>query len=196
MAFDYSQLPPEAQATMRAGLLMQQMARDPESARALQPIADRAAKKVNPTHQTAEEIAAPFVQQVLAAVDQKLAERDSKDAVKQTSARLEQQIAAAMENEGFTQEGIKNILETMQSKGIADFETAKKAYRFDNPAPTETPRSVSDSMYWNVDKNMQVGDAKSFFFPEGVPTITENPEAWEKETALKYLNGGVALPNS
>lgn len=195
--FDYSTLPPAAQATLRAGLLMQQILKDPASARQLQGIADKAAKAVNPTHQTAEEVAAPFVERVLQAVDQKFAALENKTAAAATTARLEQQINDAMTKEGFTEEGIKNILETMKTKGIADFDTAKKAYRFDNPAPDPSAsRTVSDSMYWNVDKNMQVGDAKSFFFPDGVPTITENPDAWEKETALKFLNNEIGLPTS
>ncbi len=193
---EFGRLAPEAQATIRAGLLMQQLLADADSARTILPLVDKVAKKSNPAHITVEEQAQPFIDRALAAVDAKLAERDKKAQEEQAVASLQAQIDAAKANDGFTDEGVKNVLKLMQDKGIGDFDSAKKAYRYDNPDPSATPRGASDQMNWNTYESMGAGDQKPFFFPDGVPSITDSPEAWEREMALKYLRGDVALPTS
>lgn len=193
---EFAALSPQAQATLRAGVLMQNLLADADSARQILPMVDKAAKKVNPAHQTLEEQAAPIVERVMKEVETKISARDKKFEEDSAVARLNAQIKAAKETDGFTDEGIQNVLKLMQDKGVGDFEIALKAYRSDHPAQPATPPASHDQMRWNAFETMQSGDQKPFFFPDGIPSITENPEAWEREQALNYLNGRVALPTS
>lgn len=195
-----SSLSPDAQArvvaTLRAGDLMQKMLSDSDAARQILPLADKAAKKFNPAHVTVEEQAQPIVDRVMKEIETKISARDKKSEEEQAVAHLNSQISDAKKNNGFTDEGIQKVLKLMQDKGIGDFELALKAYRYDNPAQPETPLASTTQMRWNTFETMNAGDQKGFFFPEGIPSITENPEAWEREMALKYLNGDVSLPTS
>ncbi len=193
---EFAALPPEAQATLRAGLLMQQLLADSDAARQLLPMVDKAAKKINPGYITTEEQAAPIVERVTKELEAKFTARDKKAEEDAAVSRITSQIADAKSKDGFTDEGISNVLKMMQDKGIGDFESAKKAYRYDNPAPAESAPMSSTQMNWNAFETMAAGDQKPFFFPDGIPSITENPEAWERETSLKYLNNQVSLPTS
>jgi len=193
---EFAALPPEAQATLRAGLLMQNLLADNEAARQILPMVDKAAKKLNPSYITTEEQAAPIVDRVVKQIDEKLSARDKKAEEEAAVSRLNKQIEDAKSSDGFTDEGIQNVLKLMQEKGIGDFESAKKVYRFDNPAPSQAAPTSSTQMNWNAYETMQSGDNKNFFFPEGVPSITDSPEKWEREMALKYLDGQVSLPTS
>ena len=194
-AEEFAALSPQAQATLRAGLLMQQILADAEGAKAISPIVERAAKKLNPALQTTEELAAPYVEKALQQVRDEFAKRDKKSEEERAVTTLQSQIASAKEQDGLTDEGVANILKQMQDKGVGDFETAKKAYLHDRPAQPSTPGS-SDQMHWNAFETMSSGDQKPFFFPEGIPSITDRPDVWEREMALKYLNGQVELPTS
>lgn len=181
--------------TVQAGELMQALLTDAEAARAVIPLVDKVAKKKNPAHVTTEEIAAPIVERALAQVDAKLAERDKKSADERASADLAARMEHYRANESFTDEGIAGVLAIMKDKGVADFDIAAREYRREHPAPAAATPGVSpDRMDWNVMGEMQRGSEKSFFFPDGGPSIAENPEAWERQTALDYLNNRVALP--
>lgn len=193
---EYAKLPPEAQATIRAGVLMQQLLSDPDAAKQLMPLVDKAAKRANPAHVTVEEQAAPIVERVLKQVDEKLAARTKDELDNAAKTKLEAQIAAAKADRGFTDEGIKNILTMMQQQNIGDFDAAVKAYLFDHPPTPAAPPGNGDRMDWGFYHQIQKGDAKPFFFPDGEASITENPEAWERETALKYLKREIDLPTS
>src|ERR1700690_3606553 len=107
-------LSPQAQATLRAGVLMQQMLSDTEAARAIQPIVERAAKKANPSYMTAEDVAAPIVARVRKEFEDKFAERDKKAEDDRAVANLQAQINAAKSSDGLTDEGIANILTQMK----------------------------------------------------------------------------------
>lgn len=194
----FSALPPEAQATLRAGVLMQAILQDAEAAKTLTPLADKAAKKLNPSHQTAEEVAAPFVAAVRSEFTAELTKRDKQAAEERATTELQSRIATWKSDHSLTDEGVTNILKTMQDKGVADFDIAAKAYMADHPTPEAAPQLATESMNWNAYESMRSGDQKDFFFPEGngIPTITENPEVWEKEQALRYLNNRVSLPTS
>jgi hypothetical protein len=196
MADELANLSPQAQATLRAGLLMQQILRDADAAKALQPIVEKAAKAANPAYQTVEDVAAPIVERVRKEFTEELAKRDKKTADERAVADLQTQISIAKDTDGLTDEGIANILKQMQDKGVGDFEIAKKAYLHDRPSPSSTPGTSSDQMHWNAYETMAAGDQKPFFFPEGMPSISDRPEVWERETAIKYLNGQVELPTS
>lgn len=179
--------------TLQAGTILQEMLTDPAAAKALNQISDQVAKKKNPAHQTADDIAKPYVEQVLAAVEAKFAERDKKSAEDAAVNSLAEKITYYKSKEDFTDDGIKGVLALMQSKGIADFDIAAREYRREHPLPQ--PR-MNERMAWNFDQSIRSGNEKPFFFPEGegVPSITENPEAWEREQALRYLSGEIALP--
>jgi hypothetical protein len=172
------------------------MLSDADAARAVLPMVDKVAKKRNPGHQTMEEQAQPFVDRALAAVDAKLAERDKKAAEKQALSDLESQIAHAKANEDYTDEGIKNVLEIMQTQNVGNFETAKKVYRADHPAPSATPGNSPDRMDWNFYNEVNSGDMKGFFDGSvtNSPGITDDPVKWERAAAFKYLNGDIGLP--
>lgn len=181
--------------TVQAGELMQALLTDAEAARAVIPLVDKVAKKKNPAHVTTEEIAAPIVEKALAQVDAKLAARDKEAEDKRQTNELAARIEHYKTAESFTDEGIKGVLDIMKEKGVADFDIAAREYRREHPAPqAPTPGMSPDRMDWNVFGEMQRGDEKSFFFPEGGPSITDDPVAWERQTALDYLNNRVALP--
>lgn len=194
----FARLDPDTQnrvrATLQAGELMQEALRDADAAKAIIPLVDKLAKKKNPAHQTTEELAAPIVERALAQVDAKLAERDKKSEKERQEAEMAAKITHYIENESFTDEGIKGVLKIMQEKGVGDFDIAAREYRRENPIPDPTPGASTDRMYWNVDGEMRRGSEKPFFFPDGGPSITDDPEMWARETALQYLNGKVALP--
>lgn len=193
---EFAALPHEAQQTIRAGLAMQAILADADAARVVLPQIERVTKKQNPAYVTIEEQAAPIVERVIKQVDEKLSARDKKAEEDAAVTRLNAQIQSAKDKDGFTDEGIQKVLKMMQEKGIGDFDSALKVYRYDNPpAQTLQPTSSSRSN-WNAFHEMQAGDNKPFFFPENSPSITENPQGWEKDTALKYLNGETGLPNS
>lgn len=179
--------------TLQAGAILQEMLADPVAAKELNKLSDQVAKKKNPAHQTADDIAKPYVDAVLAAVEAKFAERDKKSQEDSAVNALADKITHYKTKEDFTDDGIKAVLALMQSKGIADFDIAAREYRRENPPPQ--PR-MNERMAWNFDQSIRAGNEKPFFFPEGdgVPTITENPEAWEREQALRYLSGEIALP--
>lgn len=193
-------LSPEAQnaiaQTERAAQLMRNLLADPEIAKQVTPLVDKAAKKANPLHQTTEEIAQPIVDRIMKSVDEKIAALKESDETKTATQQLQAQIDAAKQNDSITDEGITNILTAMKEKGVGDFETAKKAYLHDRPPVDSTPGN-SSQMDWNVYETMQSGDMKSFFDGSGTlsPGITDNPEKWERAAALKYLNNEIALPN-
>jgi len=189
---EFNRLPPEAQATLRAGLLMQQLLADSDAAKALMPLVDKAAKKANPSYLTVEDQAAPIVAKVREEFQAELSKRDRATAEERAKTEMQAAIDRA-KAEGFTDEGLGNILKVME-RGVANFDDAKKIYLSDNPPQPATPPGGTDSMDWNVYETMGSGDQKGFFFPEGMPSITENPEKWERGMALKYLNNQVGLP--
>ena len=192
---EFNRLSPEAQATIRSGLLLQQMLANADSARVVLPLVDAAVKKANPSHMTVEEQAAPIVAKMREEFQAELSKRDKAAAEASAIAGLTAQIAAAKANDGFTDEGIANVLKQMEEKRIGDFDAAKKAYLYDHPAPSATPAMSTQQMYWNTYEGMNSGSEKAMFFPEGgIPSITQNPDVWERETALRYLNGDIALP--
>lgn len=182
-------------STMQAGLAMQALLSDPEAARAVNTVADAVAKKRNPAHQTIDDVAKPYVERALQLVDQRLAERDKKAQDEAASQALADKIARLKAEDGFTDEGIQGILKVMQERGVADFDIAAREYRREHPTGSDLPSRMTDRMYWNVDRQMGAGSEKAFFFPEdGTPSVTENPEMWEREQALKYLSGEISLP--
>lgn len=195
---EFNALPLEIQQTLKAGLLMQQLLSDADAAKVVGPAAEAALKKINPAISTIEERAAPIVAKLRQEFDAKLADRDKKTDEERATAELSAKIASAKAEDGFTDEGIANILKTMQDRGVADFDIAKKAYLHDNPPMPATPSTASSQMDWNVYENFSSGDAKSFFDGTGAnsPSITDNPEKWERATALAYLNGHIALPTT
>src|SRR5579859_502932 len=181
--------------TLQAGVAMQAMLADPDAARAVNAAADGVAKKRNPAYQTTDDIAKPYVERALQLVEQKLSERDQRAANEAAANDLASKIARLKEQDGFTDEGIQGILTVMKEKGVADFDIAAREYRREHPTAADLPARMTDRMYWNVDKQMAAGNEKAFFFPtDGTTSITENPEMWERETALKYLNGEIGLP--
>ena len=193
---EFAALPAEAQATLRAGLLMQRLLSDADAAKSIAPIVEKAAKKVNPAYQTAEDVAAPIVARVRQEFADEFAKRDKKSEEDRATQNLQAQIEAAKREHGLTDEGIGNILKQMTDKGVGDFEIATKAYLHDRPQQSATPPGGTNSLHWNAYETMQAGDQKPFFFPDGMPSISDKPEVWERETALKYLNGEVELPTS
>lgn len=181
-------------ATLRAGDSLSTLLQDPEAAQAVNAAADRLAKKRNPAIQTADDIAQKYADAVLAKVDEKLSARDKESAQKNAEAELSTKIANLKSSDGFTDEGIQGVLKLMQDRGVADIDIAAREYRREHPAPNTQPR-MTDRMRWNVEGQMQAGNEKPFFFPEeGTPSITQDPEVWAQETALKYLNGEIELP--
>lgn len=182
------------EATLRAGDAMSVMLQDAETAQAVNAAADKLAKKRNPAIQTTDDIAQRYADAVLAKVDEKLSARDKKSAEDRAANELTAKIADLKSTDGFTDEGIQGVLKLMQEKGVADIDIAAREYRREHPVNVPQPR-MSDRMRWNVEGQMQVGNEKPFFFPEdGTPTVTQDPETWAQETALKYLNGEIELP--
>ena len=181
--------------TLNAGDALQKLLADPEMARAVLPLLDKAAKKANPAHVTVEEQAQPFIERALAEVDKKLAARDKKTDEDQAVANLNAKIAAAKANR-YTDEGIKNILTLMQETATSDFEIAVREYEHRNPKLAATPAGATDRMDWNFYDEIQGGDLKSFFDGTATksPSLTDDPEKWQRAAALKYLNGDLPLP--
>lgn len=194
---EFARLDPRIQQTIRSGLLMEQMLADADTARAVLPLADKMAKKANPSHMTVEEQAEPIVARVRAEFQEELSKRDKKAAEDVARSELQSQIAAAKQNDGFTDEGIGNVLKLMTDKGVADFEIAKNEYQRRNPTPSTSP-GTTDRMDWNFFHEINAADAKGFFDGTDAksPAMVDNPEAWERANALAYLNGRVDLPNS
>jgi len=190
-------LAPEQQGrvlgTLQAGEALNKLLADAELAREVLPLLDKAAKKVNPAHQTIEEQAAPIVERALAKVDEKLAARDKAAEQKSVETSLEAKMKAAYD-EGFTEDGVKGVLEIMK-RGVADFDDAKKIYRADHPTPSSSPTQDS-RMNWDFYSEIASDDLKGFFDGSAAKTrsITDNPQAWERETALGYLSGRIPLP--
>ena len=179
--------------TLQAGDALSKLLADPELAREALPLLDKAAKKANPAHQTVEEQAAPIVERALKQVDEKLAKRDSEAANRAAEDALAREIQAAYA-EGFTEDGVKGVLEVMK-RGVASFADAKKIYRSDHPTPDMS--AANDSrMDWNFYEEIQGGDLKGFFDGSqfNAPSITANPEKWQRAAALAYLDGKVGLP--
>lgn len=185
-------------ATLNAGTVLQDLLADADAARAIIPLADKVAKKRNPAHMTTAEIAAPIVEQALAQVDAKLAARDAKVAEEAATASLAAAIAKAKADDGFTDEGIKNVLDLMRSNGIADFEAAALKYRQHNPLPKTPSPGASERMDWGFYHEIQSGDQKAFFDGTAThsPAMIDDPEAWQRAAALKYLSGEIGLPTS
>ncbi|MDE2107351.1 MAG: hypothetical protein KGL39_59695, partial [Patescibacteria group bacterium] len=171
--------------TLRAGDSLASLMQDPEAAQAINDAANKVAKRKNPAIQTADDIAQKYADAVLAKVDQKLSERDKKTAEERAADELSTKIANLKSGDGFTDEGIQGVLKLMQERGVADIDIAAREYRREHPAPNTQPR-MTDRMRWNVEGQMQTGTEKPFFFPEdGRPTVTQDPEVWAQETALK-----------
>ena len=189
-----ARLSPEDQsrvmATLQAGAAMQALVADPDAAKAILPIADKVAKKKDPAHQTLEDRAAPLVDRVMADVDKRFADLRKENEENREKGKIDAAVAQAI-SEGFTEDGLKGVLEIMK-RGVANFDDAKKVYLAEHPAPS--PSLPSDRMDWNVYNEIAAGDEKGFFFPEGAPSITEDPEKWERAMSLRYLRGDVALP--
>ncbi len=180
--------------TIRAGEAMTAMLQDSEASRVVNDAADKLAKRRNPAHQTTDDVAQIYVDRVLAKVDEKLAERDKKSSQQQAEDQLAVKIASLKSKDGFTDEGIAGVLKLMQDKGVADFDIAAREYMREHPVATPTTR-MSERMYWNVDGVMNSGNEKDFFFPkDGRKTITDDPDAWERDTALMALNGEIDYP--
>lgn len=192
---EFNSLPAEAQATIRAGIMFRQLLGNKETADAAFALAEKAQKASNPSYRTAEEIAAPYVQKALADVDAKLKARDDESAKRDAESRLRSQIDAAKTEHGYTDEGIERILKNMTENGVGDFPTAMKADLHDHPV-SAVPPGTADQMDWNFYPGLESGDNKGFFdgTQSGSPGITEDPSAWSRATALKYLNGDVKLP--
>lgn len=180
--------------TLRVGSQIQELGADPEFARQLHSLADQTTKKRNPSHITDEERAKPFMEAVLAKVDERLSARDRKAAEEAATNGLADRISSYKSQHSFTDEGIKGVLEIMQNRGVADFDIAAREYMREHPAPAAPSPSATERMNWNTFEQMQSGDDKPFFYPEGRPSITDNPEAWANDTALAYLNKEIALP--
>lgn len=193
---EFNALPPEAQATIRSGLLLQQMLADKEGGSAARFLAEKVAKKANPAFQTTEDLTAPVVNRVLAEVEKKLGERDQKTAQERAEAKLQEQIGSAISQHGYTDEGIKRILTRMQEKGVGDFETAMLADLQAHPNTPAVPPGSAEHMDWNFYPGLQQGDNADFFNGKlvGAPGIEEDPGAWARATALRYLDGSIKLP--
>lgn len=194
-AEQFASLPAEVQATLRAGVLMQQLLGNKDTSAQAFALAESAQKKINPGYRTSEEIAQPFVERAMAEVTKKFAERDAAAATREAETRLQAQIAAAVSQHGYTEEGIKRVLTTMQEKGVGDFETALKADLMDHPAPSVPPGS-SEAMDWNFYSEIEQPNVKAFFDGSAThsPGLTQDEDAWARAAALRYLDGSVKLP--
>lgn len=190
---EFQQLAPEAQATVRAGLLLQRLLADKDTASKVLPLVEQQAKKINPSYQTVEESAAPIVERVRQEFLDEFKRRDKKAEEDRARANLDSQVEAA-KKAGFTDEGVSRVLQLMTDRGISDFDDARALY--ERQAAPALPRSAGASMDWNFYHSLNGDGVKDFFSGKssGGPSLTENPDAWARSAALGYLEGRMPLP--
>lgn len=153
-------------AAQRVIQLYNRLSGDPEAKKDFQ----RAVKKIAPQYQTEEEaaesLAKPYVAQLeatkkeLEEFKKRYEEKEAKAKEASDDADLAQRLERVTKKFNLTDDGIKQLTDTMIAKHIANPEDAMKVIHFDKPK--EPVGSGFESNRWLIDENAKNGAAPAF----------------------------------